>query len=48
MKSTINEFLGHDKNSLFHIFIHAGFVASILSGFLALWISYSLAIIFNN
>ena len=40
MKTTINKFFGHDKNSLFHIFIHAGFVVSILSGIMMLWISY--------
>jgi len=40
MKTTINKFFGYDKNSLFFIFIHAGFVASILSGLMALWFSF--------
>ncbi len=40
MKNTINSFFGFDKNSLFHIFIHAGFVVSILTGLVMLWIAY--------
>ena len=40
MKHKINKFFDYDKNSIFHIFIHAGFVVSILSGLMALWISY--------
>ncbi len=40
MKNTINKFFGFDKNSLFHIFIHAGFVVSILAGLITLWIAY--------
>lgn len=40
MKNEINNFFGHDKNSLFHFFIHEGFVISILTGIMALWISY--------
>ena len=31
MKTTINKFFGYDKNSLFHIFIHVGFVIFILA-----------------
>jgi len=40
MKYTINRFYGLDKDSLFHILIHAGFVGSILIGILMLWINH--------
>ncbi len=40
MKTNINRFFGVDKDSLFHILIHAGFVGSILLGILMLWINH--------
>jgi len=40
MKTRINQFFGVDRDSLFHILIHAGFVGSILIGILMLWINY--------
>jgi hypothetical protein len=40
MKTTINKFFGFDKDSLFHILIHAGFISSILIGILLLWINH--------
>lgn len=40
MKYEINKFFGHDNNSFFHFFIHAGFIVAILAGLMGIWISY--------